>query len=285
MLLAEHAGMRRSLIRRLLPEGLAARGAGIEARQPARQPHRPEREVAQRQGPAVAPFDFPHGQQDQPEHRPDTSRSGRTCSRFRYQRQAGAEAVIALGLVEGFDSSACWMRTRSRVSRSIYQSCACESSSGRAVNGSSGGVRPRLHPACGPTNVPGNDQAIRLTQREVFQDDGFRFAGRHRCRAPTTNCGTGYLRPFARTWQDLLTYHTPGNIAMICKPMEWKQGPCPRIKRLGDTKQCRRAEQLRMEQRQQDANGPARGIPEAQAFEAEGFPCAGSVQMRWKASP
>src|SRR6202795_2462615 len=69
MLFADEAGMPSRLKRRLIPERLAAFGANIEARQPAREAHGPEREVAEREDAIPAAFDLAHREQDEPEHR------------------------------------------------------------------------------------------------------------------------------------------------------------------------------------------------------------------------
>src|SRR5882757_3593575 len=104
MLVTAQAGEYRRLKRRLGPERLATFGADIEARQPARQAHRPESEVAERENAIPAAFDLAHRKQDEPEHR-----LGRLVLRknqfdgFTDERKAGRELVVALGLVEGLE--------------------------------------------------------------------------------------------------------------------------------------------------------------------------------------
>src|SRR5882672_12230346 len=104
MLFADQAGMRRGLVRRLAPERLATLGASIEARQPAREAHGPESEVAEREDAVPAAFDLAHREQDEPEHR-----LGRLMLRknefdgFADERETGRELVVALRLVKGLE--------------------------------------------------------------------------------------------------------------------------------------------------------------------------------------
>src|SRR5579864_7903770 len=104
MLFAVQARKCRGLIRRLRPKSLAAIGAGIEARKPARQTHSTEGEVAEREDAIPAAFDLAHRKQDEPEHR-----LGRLMLRqnefdsFADKREAGRKLVVALGLVEGLE--------------------------------------------------------------------------------------------------------------------------------------------------------------------------------------
>src|SRR5882724_9969719 len=181
MLFADQAGVRRGLVRRLVPERLATIGADIEARQAARQAYGPESEVAEREDAIPAAFDLAHREQDEPEHR-----LGRLMLRknefdgFADQREAGRELIVALRLVEGLeqlglldtDQVACF-------AFDIPELHVREQFERRAVTvldtARAGGYSP--HAARSASQK--TDQAIGLAQREGFQNDGFRFAGRH----------------------------------------------------------------------------------------------------------
>src|SRR6266478_1878314 len=102
MLFADQAGLRRGLVRRLVPERLATIGADIEARQPARQAYGPESEIAEREDAIPAAFDLAHREQDEPEHRLRRLMLRKNeFDRFADERETGRELVVALRLVEG----------------------------------------------------------------------------------------------------------------------------------------------------------------------------------------
>src|SRR2546422_1481911 len=86
---------------RLRIKRLLARSAPVKTRQPAAQPDRPEGEVAERQLPVAGALDLPDGQEDEPEHGFGNLVLGQNEFRnLADDRQAGAQAVVALGLVE-----------------------------------------------------------------------------------------------------------------------------------------------------------------------------------------
>src|SRR5467141_3466476 len=103
-LLAKEAGLMSVVKCRLCAKRRVASHATIKAWQPAAKPHRPEGKVAERQGPITGAFNFPSGQQDQPEHR--LRNFVLRQNELRYladHRQPGAEIVIALGLMKGLE--------------------------------------------------------------------------------------------------------------------------------------------------------------------------------------
>src|SRR5258708_21013097 len=88
---------------RLRTKGGTASNTAIEPREPASQPYRPKRKVAQRQRPVACALHFPDGQQDQPEHGlGDFMLRQNTLRDLADDREAGAEAVVALRLVKRF---------------------------------------------------------------------------------------------------------------------------------------------------------------------------------------
>ena len=103
---------------------------------------------------------------------------------FADQRETGAEAVVALGLVEGLEQFGLLnahevarfpfdvpdLHVRQQLERGAVAVFQAARASGYTTHASR-------------STAQKTDQAIGLTQREGLQDDGFRFAGRHaQCR-------------------------------------------------------------------------------------------------------
>src|SRR5258707_290374 len=146
MLFADQAGVRRGVVRRLVPERLATIGANIEARQPARQAHRPESEVA--------------------------------------EREAGRELVVALRLVEGLEQLGLLDANQvARFAFDIPELHVRKQLQGRAVAIFDAARASGYSPHATRSAAQKTDQAIGLAQREGLEDDGFRFAGRHEMSA------------------------------------------------------------------------------------------------------
>src|SRR5258707_3605885 len=185
MLFADQAGMRRGVVRRLVPERLATIGANIEARQPARQAHRPESEVAEREDAIPAAFDLSHREQDEPEHR-----LGRLMLRknefdgFADEREAGRELVVALRLVEGLEQLGLLDANQvARFAFDIPELHVRKQLQGRAVAVLDAARASGYSPHATRSAAQKTDQAIGLAQREGLEDNGFRFAGRHEVSA------------------------------------------------------------------------------------------------------
>src|SRR6202166_4449142 len=185
MLFADEAGMPSRLKRRLIPERLAAFGANIEARQPAREAHGPEREVAEREDAIPAAFDLAHREQDEPKHR-----LGRLVlwkkefDGFADEREAGRELVVALRLVEGLKQLG--LLDADQVARFAFDipEMDMREQFQRGAVAVFDAARAGGHsPHATRSAAQKTDQAIGLAQREGLEDDGFRFAGRHEMSA------------------------------------------------------------------------------------------------------
>src|SRR5579863_1954060 len=100
-LLAEQSAGLRKMVSRLVAKTRSTFRTAIEWRQPASQSNRPERKVRERQLPRTAPLNLPGHQEQQPEHRlRHFLLRQNALSDFANHRQPGAQAIVALRLVE-----------------------------------------------------------------------------------------------------------------------------------------------------------------------------------------
>src|SRR5882762_8938692 len=180
-LLAKKPGLPWRVIRRAFTERGGAQGAAIKARQPATQPHSPERKVTQGQGPIAGPLNLAHGEQDQPEHR-----LGHLMVRQHQlrsladDRQSSAQLVVALRLVKRLQEFALLdPHQLPRLLLHIPDLYVRKDLQRRAV--------AVLYPPCSAGNTANTagraskkaHQAVGLAQRKSLQDNGFRFPGGH----------------------------------------------------------------------------------------------------------
>src|SRR5208283_5987749 len=100
------------------------------------------------------------------------------------QRQSSAQAVIALRLVEGLEHFGLLdPHEVARLALDVPELRVREQFQGRAITVVQAARTCGYTPHAARRTSQETDQAIRLTQRKGLQDDGFRFAGRHRLSA------------------------------------------------------------------------------------------------------
>src|SRR5204863_9195995 len=210
-LLAKQAGQMRVVKGGLRAKGRVADDATIKPRKPATQPHRPEHEVAQRQGPISSALHFARGQQDQSEHRLRNFVLWQNQLRnLADHRQSRAEAVIALSLMKRleqfrlldthqfarFPLDVPYLDVRENLERGAVAVLQPPRACGYAAHA------PRRAPQKA-------HQAIRLAQGKCLQDDGFRFPRRHEQSARRRCAGqTTVHRPKRAHAQKYCNYHT-----------------------------------------------------------------------------